>query len=248
MKIAVALAFQEDAALRLLNWLAAENARIIRTYDERAKKKGEDPLPGLYESGVRYEVEEEELWSDYLNLLAQGFEDCDALAAARAGELRARGWKALVGRDQEDPVRFPGDEGLKLAQALRPASIPAEVILTTRARPGRPGLYHCIVRYTIGGKTFFDDPSARLGMLGDPDSAEVQQSLTAKDLSGRSGARVIRPKVLEPEAQSPTRVAGWGPRRWPVDPWGNPMPPRPRRLLALPPPFAQGLPPGWRLG
>ena len=195
----VALAFDEGAALRLLNWLAEENARIFRVYDRRAKAKGEAPLPGLYESGVRYEREDEELWSDVLNLYLQGFEDCDALAAARAGELQARGYKALSPRDEVDPVRYPGDEGLALAWRLKIKSIPAEVILTTRARPGRPGLYHCIVKYQIGGKVFYDDPSARLGMFGDPQSQEVQQGLSSRDLSGRpeNGAREI---LMQPAA------------------------------------------------
>lgn len=177
MDITVALAFNEGAALRLLNWLGLENARILRTYDARARRKGERPLPGLYESGVRYEREETELWSDYLNLLIQGHEDCDALAAARVGELRARGWRALRPRDPNDPVRYPGDGGYALARRLRPRSIRSEVMLTTNSEPGKPGLFHCIVRYWIGGREFRDDPSARLGMLGDPDSPEVQQNL-----------------------------------------------------------------------
>lgn len=191
MDITVQLAFAEDAALRLLQWLAAENARIFRVYDERAAKKKEAPLPPLYESGIRYEREEGEVWSDYLNTMMQGHEDCDALAAIRAGELIGRGWKALTPRRADDPVRYPGDEGYAEARRLRPDSIPAEVILTSRSEPGQPGLYHCIVRYRIGGRTYMDDPSARLGMLGDPDSPEAREGLTAKDLSGRTGARVI---------------------------------------------------------
>jgi hypothetical protein len=91
-----------------------------------------------------------------VNLLAQGHEDCDGLAAARAGELLARGWKALRA----------GDEGFELARRLRPASIRAEVMLTTRSEPNNPGLYHCIVRYRLGDRWFRDDPSARLGMRG----------------------------------------------------------------------------------
>ena len=137
MDITVALAFNEGAALRLLNWLALENARIFLTYDARARRKRERSLPGLYQSGVRYEREETELWSDYLNLLVQGFEDCDALAAARAGELRARGWKALRPRDPADPVRFPGDGGYRLARRLQSESIRAEVLLTTNSEEVR---------------------------------------------------------------------------------------------------------------
>jgi len=163
--IVVKLAFQEQAALRLLNWLARENARIFLSYDKRARTKGEKPLPGLYESGVRYEVEKGEIWCDYLNLLMEGHEDCDALAAARAGELLARGWRAMRPADPRDPVKYPGDQGYAAAMRLRPRSIRAEVMLSTGGKPGEPSLYHCITRYWIGGREYRDDPSARLGML-----------------------------------------------------------------------------------
>jgi hypothetical protein len=145
MRIAVKLAFHERAAVRLLNWLAQENARILRVQPD---------LPLLYDSGVTYRRELDETWCDYLNMLAQGHEDCDELASARAGELIARGVAALR----------PGDDGFEAAQRSRPASIPAEVMLTTRSEPENPGLYHCIVRYRIDGTWFRDDPSARLGM------------------------------------------------------------------------------------
>ena len=147
MKIAVKLAFDEQAALRLLNWLAQENAVILRAQPE---------LPLLYDSGVVYRRETDETWCDYLNMLAQGHEDCDGLAAARAGELIARGWKALR----------PGDEGYDEAQRRRPLSIPAEVMLKTRSNADEPGLYHCVVRYRVGTTWHRDDPSKRLGMNG----------------------------------------------------------------------------------
>ena len=145
MRIAVRLSFDEQAALRLLNWLAKENAILLRARPD---------LPLLYDAGVVYRRETDETWCDFVNLLAQGHEDCDGLAAARAGELRARGWKALR----------EGDAGFELARRHRPASIPAEVLLTTRTLPGQSGLYHCVVRYPIAGRWFRDDPSARLGM------------------------------------------------------------------------------------
>lgn len=159
MEIRLHLAFRETAAVSLLNWLARENARQLR----------KDPsLPGLYESGVEYDRETDETWSDYINLIAQGWEDCDALAAARAGELLARGYRALG----------PKDGGYQLARARRLTSIPAEVFLRTRTEPKRPGLYHCLVRYPVGGRMYFDDPSARLGMLSRRlDAEEVQQRL-----------------------------------------------------------------------
>jgi hypothetical protein len=146
VNITVALTFNERDAVSLLNWLARCNARLLR---ERPS------LPLLYATSVRYGREEEETWSDFIQLLAQGWEDCDALAAARAGELIARGWRALS----------PRDPGYAAAKAARLESIPAEVALTTTLRPGEHGLYHCIVRYTVAGTAWFDDPSARLGML-----------------------------------------------------------------------------------
>ena len=146
MNITVALTFNERDAVSLLNWLARCNARLLR---ERPT------LPLLYATSVRYGREEEETWSDFIQLLAQGWEDCDALAAARAGELMARGWTALS----------PDDPGYAEARAARLTTIPAEVALTTQVRPGAHGLYHCVVRYTVTGTVWFDDPSARLGML-----------------------------------------------------------------------------------
>lgn len=145
MKIAVKLAFDERAALRLLNWLAQENAIILRSRPD---------LPRLYESGVVYRREVDETWCDYLNLLAQGHEDCDGLAAARAGELLALGWRALG----------PRDPGYRAARQLQLETIPAEVLLLTTTEVHRPGLYHCIVRYRVAGRWYRDDPSARLGM------------------------------------------------------------------------------------
>lgn len=147
MRIAVRLAFDENAALRLLNWLARENALLLRERPE---------LPLLYDSGVVYRREVDETWSDYLNMLAQGHEDCDGLAAARAGELLARGWRALR----------PGDPGFETARRQRLKRIKAQVFLETTSRPGEPGLYHCLVHYWIGGRRYRDDPSARLGMHG----------------------------------------------------------------------------------
>lgn len=147
MKIAVKLAFDEHGALRLLNWLAQENAILVRAQPE---------LPLLYDSGVVYRRETDETWCDYLNMLAQGHEDCDGLAAARAGELLAKGAGALR----------PGDAGYDAARRLGAASLPAEVLLTTRSSVDQPGLYHCTVRYRVGRTWHRDDPSARLGMNG----------------------------------------------------------------------------------
>lgn len=143
MKVCMKLAFDERAALRLLNWLASENARIFRARPD---------LPGLYDSGVRYQREPDEVWCDYLTLLAVGHEDCDGLAAARAGELLARGGRALR----------PGEGGYR--EGRERASLEAQVLLLTRTERFQPGLYHCIVRYRVGDRWYRDDPSARLGM------------------------------------------------------------------------------------
>ena len=161
MRIAVKLAFDERAALRLLNWLAQENAILLRAQPD---------LPLLYDSGVTYRRETDETWCDFLNMLAQGHEDCDGLASARAGELLARGSAALR----------PGDAGFQEAMMERAPSLPAEVLLTTRSRIEDPGLYHCIVRYRVGGTWFRDDPSARLGMNGGRIDPLVQQRWAAR--------------------------------------------------------------------
>lgn len=145
LDITLRLSFEEGRAVRLLNWLAAENALIFRA----------DPaLPGLYDSGVVYQRETVETWCDYLALLEQGWEDCDGLAAARAGELLARGYLALK----------KGDGGYRDAWRTRVPTIEAEVLLRTRTEPGGRGMFHCIVRYRVGKKWYRDDPSARLGM------------------------------------------------------------------------------------
>ena len=160
MRIAILLSFNEAAAVRLLNHLARENAIILEAHPD---------LPLLYDSGVVYRRETDEHWSDYVNLLAQGWEDCDSLAAARAGELLARGGKALR----------RGDGGY--AEGRKLPRIHAEVFLRTRARPEQPGLYHCLVRYRVGSRWFYDDPSARLGMLGRPMSGpEVARRLASQ--------------------------------------------------------------------
>ena len=154
--VRIHLAAGEEQSVRLLNWLVWWNAGVLRSLPG---------LPLLYESGARYERESEETWSDVFNLYLQGWEDCDALAAARAGELRARGWRAL---SKDDP-------GYAEAKGRDLRTIQADVVLRTR----NGTLYHCICRYRVGSETFYDDPSARLGMFGGKTmtSAEVQSYL-----------------------------------------------------------------------
>lgn len=168
MKIRVLLSFHEGAALRLLNWLAQENALLHRA---------QPGLPLLYDSGVVYRRDDRETWSDYLYILAANQDDCDGLAAARAGELLARGTEALA----------PGDEGYEETRGQPLDHIPAEVMLLTMAAPGETGLYHCIVRYRIAGRWYRDDPSARLGMNGAIDPT-VQARWAARGLVARRPA------------------------------------------------------------
>lgn len=177
MRIAVVLAFDERAAVRLLNWLARENAGILRSRSD---------LPLLYDSGVVYERESDEEWCDILNLLARGKEDCDGLSAARAGELIARGWKALV----------PGEPGYEEARRLKLRSIKAECYIRTREPEGQPALYHCLVRYWVGGQEYRDDPSARLGMYG----GRIAPDVKARWAAARKGAKAPRFQTAQARA------------------------------------------------
>ncbi len=152
MDILVKTTFDEGRVLRLLGWLASENARILRSNAS---------LPLLYESNIVYAPERGEVFSDVTHTLLAGHEDCDALAAYRAGELVARGAAAL----------FRGEPGFSAARKRRLRSIQAEPMLTTRTKPGERGLFHCIVRYKIGNRWYRDDPSERLGMNGRFDPA-----------------------------------------------------------------------------
>lgn len=143
--IRVELTFDEDAVARLLEWLADVNRRLI----ERSPD-----LPLLYDSGVEYRRESHERFSDYAHVLKRGWDDCDSLAAARVGELRARGWRALR----------EGEGGARWASIVQPESIPAEIVIRTLRPKHDPGNYHVLLRYSLGGRRFYDDPSARLGM------------------------------------------------------------------------------------
>jgi hypothetical protein len=135
--------FDEVAMQALGQTLALHNARLYRARPD---------LPGLYRSGVVYRQEHGELWSDVVRMYARGREDCDALAAARAGELLARGWRALL----------PADPGYRLAKRAALTSIPTTFLLVRST----PSLLHAVVSYRIGRHTLSDDPSARLGMNG----------------------------------------------------------------------------------
>ena len=123
--------------------IALHNAR-------RIKQKN---LPPLYKSGVRYKTEgSPELWWDAEEILAHGHDDCEGLAAYRAGELINQGYDARVyTRLVQKPSTEMGGSGKK---------------------GGR--LFHAITRVYSGpdgeplrtkyGTPVYDDPSARLGM------------------------------------------------------------------------------------
>lgn len=147
MNIVVQTDFNEHRLLRLLKWLAEVNAELLLA---------DSTLPLLYDSPLIYQRERGERWVDVTHALAKGHEDCDSLAAYRAGELMARGADAL----------FPGEPGYRTARRLGLTAIPAECMLTTDVPEGQSGLYHCITRYRIGRRWYQDDPSERLGMNG----------------------------------------------------------------------------------
>lgn len=117
----------------------------------RIKEKG---LPPLYKSGVKYKVEgSPELWWDAEEILRNGHDDCEGLAAYRAGELLAKGFDARVyTRLVKHPSKEMGGSG----------------------KPGGGRLFHAVTKvYTNpngepvlapDGTPVYDDPSKRLGM------------------------------------------------------------------------------------
>jgi hypothetical protein len=119
----------------------------------------------VYESGVVYRRETREVWQDWPHVVERGYDDCDSLSAARAGELMARGVAALGPGDAGyEPLRRRGS--LRSAVPPLPGGLRAEVFCRTRTRIGDIGAYHCLVRYWLNGREYEDDPSARLGMRG----------------------------------------------------------------------------------
>lgn len=139
--------FRVQHIIGLVNWLKEVNTALFVEQPE---------LPLLYDSGVLYSREQGETFRDVVGCYRQGQDDCDTLAPIRAGELMARGWRAMR----------PGDAGYDVARLLKPKSIAAWCFFTTRSQPTDPGprLYHVEVAYTLGGERYEDDPSARLGM------------------------------------------------------------------------------------
>jgi hypothetical protein len=110
--------------------IARHNARMIEQMG----------LPKLYDSKVRYQTEGPEKWWDAPEIIMQGHDDCEGLAAYRAGELRldghdARVWTRLIHK----PSKVMGGSG----------------------KDGR--LFHAITRVDFpNGTHAYDDPSTRV--------------------------------------------------------------------------------------
>jgi hypothetical protein len=169
--------FSESATVYYLGLLSRLNVRLL----EEALGAGR-PLPLLYESGVRYTPElGRELWTDLALVQAIGEEDCDSLAPARAAELVVYGSGAL----------WPHMPGWDRARALGLKSIRAEVVMEAPAdHPvDRAGTYHAVVQYEVDGQIYTDDPSLRLGMHGELDSA-----VRLSEAFGPLRSRARRPK------------------------------------------------------
>ena len=81
MRIALKLAFDERAAVRLLNWLARENVALL---------KARPDIPLLYESGVIYRRERDETWSDAINTLASEVDAVTSAPDAHTAEFLGR--------------------------------------------------------------------------------------------------------------------------------------------------------------
>jgi hypothetical protein len=97
--------------------IAAHNARRMRVRAAEGR-----PLPRLYESEIRYQTEgNPEKWWDAEEIEAQGFDDCEGLAAYRAGELRLAGIPAWV---WTRPIIPDGQGGTRLFHALVKADTP----------------------------------------------------------------------------------------------------------------------------
>lgn len=138
---------QERMLLTLDDDMAAPvaeiNTAIAYHNARRMKELGPTKIPPIYQSGVVYRIEgAPELWWDAEEIVAQGFDDCEGLAAYRAGELIQNGYDAGV--------------------AVR--RIDAHMV----GKPGRSGggrQYHAITRVDMpDGRVLYDDPSMRLGM------------------------------------------------------------------------------------
>lgn len=140
--------FDEQTLAQLLRVLVEHNIRLLKR----------ERLPLLYASGVRYEREPPgtEQWRAADRILADGFGDCEDLAAWRAAEIAVHGISAVGSNDRdrrETTQREVGYAGDFLVRDV------AAVL-----RRIEENQYHVVVQYFIGGIRYEDDPSLRLGM------------------------------------------------------------------------------------
>jgi hypothetical protein len=133
------------------------NNAIAHLNARRIKSQG---LPRLYESGVRYKTEgSPELWWDAEEILSHGHDDCEGLAAYRAGELINAGHDASV--------------------YTRLIKGPAESM--GGAPKGR--LFHAVTQVRQpDGSLVYEDPSAILGMKVPPYYQDYSRKQRAKGL------------------------------------------------------------------
>lgn len=132
--------------------LALESlAKIDEFHFQRGVASG-TPYPRLYDSGVYYREEKpgKEDWPDVPNVLAQGWGDCEDLAAYRAAELRQ--YDGIMAMPVIKWRKISAAEMLK--QGYPKKSIPPDGVY----------LVHCLVRYPNGT---IEDPSKILGMKGE---------------------------------------------------------------------------------
>lgn len=128
--------------MEINNAIARHNARRIKLKN----------LPPLYRSGVKYKPEgSPELWWDAEEILRNGHDDCEGLAAYRAGELINRGYDARVYcRLVQTPSKEMGGSGKpggRLFHAVTMIYGPDGKALRTKE-----------------GHRMIDDPSMRLSM------------------------------------------------------------------------------------
>lgn len=117
-----------------------------------AKRMKLKNLPPLYRSGIKYQTEgSPELWWDAEEILAHGHDDCEGLAAYRAGELINRGYNAQVWTRL---VKMPAPEMGGSGKGGRLFHAVTRVVSGPGGKPVR----------AVDGTIPYDDPSSRLGM------------------------------------------------------------------------------------
>ena len=78
------------------------------------------------------------------------------------------------------------------------------MLLRTKVPHGGTGTYHCVVRYRLAGRWFFDDPSARLGMHGGVDDAVRRRRARRKAKRDRGLLKNLRGRLDRRTSRSST--------------------------------------------